>query len=116
MSATPEASASLEWLISPVSKEVFFNEYWDKQPLVVNRRRPDYFSGLLSLDEVDRVLTTLDLRYPDITLKNAARSVRAADYTVRGDHVDVARVYQLFEEGSTVALAFLDDVVPALAC
>src|SRR5437868_697578 len=102
---------SLEWLISPFSKDVFFSEHWEKQPLVVKRDRPDYYRGLLSLDEVDRVVTTLDLCYPRITLKNAARSVTAADYTVRGDHIDVARVYQLFEEGSTITLAFLDTVV-----
>lgn len=106
---------SLEWLISPVSKQVFFNDYWDQRPLVVKREQRDYFSSLLSLDEVDRVLTTLDLRYPNIVLKNAARNVTASDYTVRGDVLDVARVYQLFEEGSTITLAFLDNVVPALA-
>jgi ribosomal protein L16 Arg81 hydroxylase len=115
MTAPAEARASLRWLISPVGKEVFFSEYWERQPLVVRRQRPDYYSGLLSLDEVDRVLTTLDLGYPRITLKNAARDVAAADYTIRGDHLDVARVYQLFEEGSTITLAFLDTVVPTLA-
>jgi ribosomal protein L16 Arg81 hydroxylase len=115
MTAPAEAAASLQWLISPLSKELFFSEYWERQPLVVNRQRPHYYNGLLSLDEVDRVLTTLDLRYPNITLKNAAGSVTAADYTIRGDHLDVARVYQLFEEGCTITLAFLDTVVPTLA-
>src|SRR5690348_9060803 len=112
---TPQARASLQWLISPISKEVFFSEYWEAQPLVVNRHQPDYYGGLLSLEEVDRVLTTLDLRYPNVTLKNAARNVTAADYTLRGDHLDVARVYQLFGEGSTITLAFLDTVLPTLA-
>jgi len=69
----------------------------------------------MSLDEVDRVLTTLDLRYPDVTLKNAGADVRAGDYTVNGDSLDVAKVYQLFEQGSTIVLAFLDTVVEALA-
>jgi ribosomal protein L16 Arg81 hydroxylase len=115
MSAFSEATPSLEWLIHPVSREVFFTEYWEKQPLVVKRKQPDYFSSLLSLDEIDRVLTTLDLRHPNVTLKNAARNVTSQDYTVRGDALDVARVYQLFEEGSTITLAFLDTVVPALA-
>lgn len=115
MSVPSEGIPSLEWLIHPIGREVFFRDYWEKQPLVVKRRRPDYFSPLLSLDEVDRVLTTLDLRYPNVTLKNAARNVTAEDYTVRGDALDVARIYQLFEEGSTITLAFLDTVVPALA-
>jgi ribosomal protein L16 Arg81 hydroxylase len=108
------AEASLEWLIRPVSKKEFFEGYWEKRPLVVRRNQPDYFLPLLSLDEVDRVLTTLDRKYPDITLKNASREMDAEEYTI-GDSLDVAKVYQLFAEGSTLTLAFLDTVVPSLA-
>lgn len=115
MSVSAEAGASLPWLISPVSPEVFFREYWDRQTLVVKRGQPDYFRGLLTLDEVDRALTTLDLRYPNVVLKNAARNLSAQDYTVGGEALDVARLYQLFEEGSTITLAFLDAVIPSLA-
>ena len=106
---------SFEWLINPLSKEVFFEDYWEKQPLVIKRNRPNYFSSLLSLDDVDRIITTLDARYPNVTLKNADREVTADEYTVRGGPLDVARVYQLFAEGSTITLAFLETVVPALA-
>jgi ribosomal protein L16 Arg81 hydroxylase len=113
--AAPSAvRPSLEWLINPVSKEVFFEEYWEKQPLVIKRNQPNYFGALLSLDEVDRIITTLDLRYPNVTLKNADRKVTGDDYTVRGGSLDVAKVYQLFAEGSTISLAYLDTVIPAL--
>jgi ribosomal protein L16 Arg81 hydroxylase len=111
----PETAHALEWMISPVSKRVFFEEYWEKQPLVVKRPNPDYFTSLLTLDEVDRVITTLGLRYPTITLKNADQAVTSEDYTVQGDLIDVAKVYQLFEQGSTITLAHLDTVVETLA-
>ncbi|HEX4165195.1 MAG TPA: cupin domain-containing protein [Bryobacteraceae bacterium] len=104
---------SLEWLIDPTGKELFFKEYWEKRPLVVRRQQPDYFDSLLSLNEVDRVITTLDRRCPDVTLKNALRPVAEDDYTT-GGALDVAKVYQLFGEGSTIMLAYLDTVVPAL--
>lgn len=110
-----QPNSSFEWLLNPLSKEEFFADYWEKKPLVISRRQPDYFSSLLSLDEVDRVITTLDRRYPDITLKNANAKVRADQYTVNGDSLDVAKVYQLFAQGSTITLAFLDTVVPSLA-
>ena len=111
----PRSNSSFEWLLSPLSKEEFFADYWEKKPLVIKRGQPDYFSSLLSLDEVDRVITTLDRRYPDITLKNAKAKVSADQYTVNGDSLDVAKVYQLFAQGSTITLAFLDTVVPSLA-
>lgn len=110
----PGAVPSLEWLISPVGKELFFADYWEKRPLVVKRNQPEYFSQLISLEDVDRVLTTLDRHYPDVTLKNAAREISEDEYTLDGNTLDVARVCQLFAEGSTITLAYLDTVVPAL--
>ena len=106
--------ASLQWLIDPISKQEFFENYWEKRTLVVKRSHPNYFGSLLSLDEVDRAITTLDRRYPDITVKNASREITPSDYTLNGDGLDVAKVYQLFAEGSTIALSFLDTIVPAL--
>lgn len=105
---------SLGWLIHPITEAAFFKEYWEQKPLVVRRHQSDYFSSLLSLDEVDRAITTLNLTYPDITLKNAAREVRPADYTTANGALDVAAVYQLFNEGSTAVLSFLDNVLPSL--
>lgn len=104
----------LEWLIQPVTRERFFADYWEKQPLVIHRQHSEYYGSLLSLDEIDRALTTLDLRYPNVILKNAARDVGPDDYTVRGGSLEVAKVYQLFAEGSTVTLAYLDTVIPPL--
>jgi ribosomal protein L16 Arg81 hydroxylase len=109
----------LEWLIHPIPRERFFQEYWERKPLVIQREHAEYYCSLLSLDDIDRVLTTLDLRYPNVVLKNAARDVSSRDvssedYTVHGGSLDVAKVYQLFAEGSTVTLAYLDTAVPAL--
>jgi ribosomal protein L16 Arg81 hydroxylase len=108
------AQPPLNWLIHPIARERFFQEYWETKPLVIQRERTEYYRSLLSLDEIDRVLTTLDLRYPNVILKNSAREVSSEDYTVHGGSLDVAKVYQLFAEGSTVTLAYLDTAIPAL--
>jgi ribosomal protein L16 Arg81 hydroxylase len=108
-----EARPSLEWLIQPTSKKEFFERYFEKQPLVIKRNQPNYFRELLSLEEIDRVITTLDRDADEIILKNAKRDLTADDYTVN-EELDVAKVYQLFGEGSTITLAFLDTVVPQL--
>lgn len=114
MSSSFELPASLEWLLKPINTETFFNEYWEKQPLVIRRAQKEYFAPLLSLDDVDRVITTLNLTYPNITMKNAETEVRVADYTAPSGALDVAAVYQLFDQGSTIVLAFLDSVLPPL--
>lgn len=112
--AHPQSAPSLDWLISPFAKQEFFDQYWEQRPLIIKRAQSDYFASLLSLEEVDRVLTTLDRRHPDVLLKNARCELTAADYTESGGRINVARLYQLFEEGSTITLAYLDTVVPAL--
>jgi len=109
------AGRSLRWLLDPAECSSFFAEYWEKQPLVVHRRQADYFQDILSLDEVDRVLTTLDRRYPDVTLKNARREISSEAYTRDDGILDVAKVYELFREGATITLAYLDTVLPSLA-
>src|SRR5690348_1661254 len=110
----PQPRPSLDWLISPVTKQQYFEEYWETSPLVVRRGQPDYFSSLLSLNEVDRIITTPDRRYPDICLKNASRPIAADDYSLSCGSLDIPKVYQLFQDGSTITLAYLDTVVPTL--
>lgn len=105
---------TLEWLIQPVTTDQFFDGYWEQRPLTLCRKCPGYYDALLSLDEIDRALTTLDLRYPTVILKNAARDVAPEEYTLDGGALDVARLYQLFAEGSTVNLAYMDTVIPSL--
>lgn len=106
---------SHEWLIIPITRQVFFEEYWEKQPLIVKRNQPQYFGSLLSLDDIDRALTTLNLCYPDVTLKNADRKITGEDYTLHGDALDLAKVYQLFGEGATIVLSYLDTKLQPLA-
>ncbi len=111
---TAAEGSSFEWLIHPTGEETFFAEYWERSTLVVHREQPDYFSGLLTLDEVDHVLTTMGRRYPEVILKDASRKLTAQDYTTDGATLDIARVCQLFGEGSTITLAYLDTVLPKL--
>lgn len=112
--SSSQGASRLEWLIQPIRKADFFRDYWERSPLVVKRGERDYFSSLLSFDEIDRIITTTDIRYPNLTLKNADRTVTANDYTMTGDALDVAKVYQLYADGATITLAYLDTVVPEL--
>ena len=56
----------LESLIQPITVDRFFDEYWERRPSTLRGDCPGYYDALLSLDEIDRVLTTRDLRYPNV--------------------------------------------------
>lgn len=47
---------SIQSLISPVSEEEFRARYWEKKPLIVQRRNPNYYGEFFSLRDFDDYL------------------------------------------------------------
>ncbi|TNM94777.1 hypothetical protein fugu_017536 [Takifugu bimaculatus] len=87
------ASKLFQWLISPIPAETFFRETWEKKPILVQRKNPDYYKGLFSTAEFDRILRGEDVQYGvnlDVTsYTNGTREThnppgRALPYTVWG--------------------------------
>lgn len=111
----PEAIYSLAWTIDPLPLKQFFDEYWERKTLLVKRNKPDYYSGLLSIDEIDRVITTLNPHHPDVSMVNARKELKASSYTYPSGMIDVARLYQGFGDGATIILSQLHMLVPELA-
>ena len=59
---------TLASLVAPASEKEFQEEYWEKQPLVVQRGDPDYYDNLFTLRDFDEAIT----RSPDyVKLANA---------------------------------------------
>jgi ribosomal protein L16 Arg81 hydroxylase len=110
----PERS-TLRRLVAPITPETFLAEYYERRPLLVQRKDPSYFDELLTWDEIDRVLTTLHLSHPQINIVDAKRQVRAEDYVYPSGLIDVARLYQCFADGSTIVLSNLEGQVQQMA-
>ena len=107
--------SGLKWLIAPNDSGQFLSGYWERQPLTVKRGTPDYFGDLLSLDDIDRVLTANLLRVEDAQMTNAAREVKQSQYAYPTGVIDVAKLYQEFADGSTIILPQLHGRLPRLA-
>ncbi|MGH9490653.1 MAG: cupin domain-containing protein, partial [Terriglobales bacterium] len=108
------APMDLAWLLAPTLPDAFFAQYWERQPLILRRSRPEYFRGLLSLTALEQALAKQTRQYPEVMLKDASRELDAADYTSDGVTLDLRRVYELFAAGATISVAFLDTVWPPL--
>ncbi|KAL4630418.1 bifunctional lysine-specific demethylase and histidyl-hydroxylase NO66 [Arapaima gigas] len=50
------ASRLFEWLIHPVPPQNFFRDIWEKKPALIRRHNPEYYKGLFSTAEFDRIL------------------------------------------------------------
>ncbi|PIK61540.1 putative bifunctional lysine-specific demethylase and histidyl-hydroxylase NO66 isoform X1 [Apostichopus japonicus] len=58
-----ESALLFEWLISPVSPQNFFDNLWEKKPLLVRRHKPQYFQGLFTTVEFNNILKENDVQY-----------------------------------------------------
>ncbi|KTF90330.1 hypothetical protein cypCar_00023191 [Cyprinus carpio] len=50
------ANRLFQWIIHPVQDKSFFRENWEKKPILIQRQNPDYYKGLFSTAEFDRIL------------------------------------------------------------
>lgn len=57
------ASKLFQWLINPIPAKPFFRETWEKKPILVQRKNPDYYKGLFSTAEFDRILRQEDVQF-----------------------------------------------------
>ncbi|HID68042.1 MAG TPA: hypothetical protein EYP31_07250, partial [Roseibacterium sp.] len=71
---------SFDWAIAPETPETFFAEYFEKKPLVIKRSQPGYYSDLLSCAEIDRVVSTMGLTHPEVTVTRADGNITPAEY------------------------------------
>jgi hypothetical protein len=110
-----EPERGLGWLVAPLGASRFLSEHWEQRPLTLGRGLPGYFGDLLTLGDIDHVLTANLLRVEDVQLTDAARALKPADYSHPSGIVDVARLYQHFADGSTIVLPQLHFRLPRLA-
>ena len=107
---TTSSPAALERAIEPVAAEGFLEEHWERKPLVVPRAEEGRFDDLLSLRDVERLVTETALRTPAIRVVKAGENPTGytTDLPWRPQPftgvADVRRVLAEFEAGATVVL------------
>jgi ribosomal protein L16 Arg81 hydroxylase len=108
-------SYSLAQLLHPITPEVFLEEYFERRPLLVKRKDPDYYKDVLTRQDVDRVITTLHPHFPDVQIINAKQDVDTTDYCYPNNLIDVARLYQQFFAGGTILVGHLQEHLGRMA-
>ena len=116
-------ASALAQTLDPVPGEEFLAERWEKKPLVVPRAEEGRFDDLLSVADVERLLTSGGLRFPGFRLAKAGAKLEVSSYTKDlswrpspfTGTADVERVLAEFEEGATIVLQGLHLNWPPLA-
>ena len=107
---TPHSALALDRALAPVESESFLAEHWERKPLVIPRAEEGRFDDLLSVRDVERLITETGIRTPGFRLVKAGATVsgyttdlawRPAPFT---GVADVRRVLAEFEAGATIVL------------
>lgn len=99
----------IEEILFPMSKEDFFNNYWEKKPLLISREDEDYFSDLFSIKTIDKLFSRKDLFYPEVRVFQEGAELPADKFTcdwVYGSDeykgiIDIEKILDLYSQGAT---------------
>ncbi|MBL8543240.1 MAG: hypothetical protein JNJ63_05480 [Hyphomonadaceae bacterium] len=110
----PWLNDPLGYLIGPERVADFFARIYESEALIVAHGQPKRFEGLLSLDAVDRIVTSVDLREGQLDLADASKQLRRSDYVDAAGYVDRGAVAEMHRGGATVILQQAHQLEPSL--
>jgi ribosomal protein L16 Arg81 hydroxylase len=117
------ASNALARCVDPIDAAAFLAEYWEQQPLAVPRGGKGRFDDLLSVADVERLVSSGGLRTPGLRLVKEGGTIAESSYTTDISWrpkpflgiADPDRVATAFAEGATIVLQALHHTWPPLA-
>lgn len=58
-----EGLKAFKWMIAPYNPEEFFNRIWEKKPLHIARKKPNYYKELISTPLIDNMLRNENIQF-----------------------------------------------------
>lgn len=115
MSHEPWLVDPLGYLIGAGREDDFFARVYEREALIVHHDAPKRFAGLISLDDIDRIVTTFDLREGQLALADASNHVDSDSYVDAANFIDRGAVADYYRRGATIILNQAHQFDPALA-
>ncbi|MFY9655743.1 MAG: cupin domain-containing protein [Methylocystis sp.] len=106
------AAPQLERLLAPVTLEAFLARYWEREVLYLKRGDAHYYDALLTLRDLEKIVSTGGLRYPALQLSIGGaflppeafcKDVRSGEIVFSGVP-DLDRLQSAFQSGATLSL------------
>lgn len=115
--ATPSTVETYDFqkVIAPLSLDDFLADYWERRPLIIRRNDPDYYHDLLTMADVDYVITNMALRYPAFRVVKYGENIPVESYTKTlesrqvpiPDSIAIDQVMNLYGDGATIIIQSL---------
>ena len=109
-------------LIAPIGFDDFLRDHWERKPLHLARGDARYYDGVITNADLDRIISSADLRYPAIQLARGGSYLAPEAYTKNIKHgteffngvPDLQQIQSEYRSGATVVLPALQRTWPAL--
>lgn len=98
---TFEKDFNINNLLQPLELSTFFNEYWEQRPLIVSRKKSDYYSSLLSLQDIALIVCYTK---PGFQLIKNGQVLKHNIDNIRNEFPSIRELYDLYYQGGTIIL------------
>jgi ribosomal protein L16 Arg81 hydroxylase len=106
--ASERPCLELSRLLHPVDLSLFWREHWERKPLLVQRNDPGYYADLLTLDDVDRLLTLSGVQLDNLRVVVDGREANVSElHSVAGVN-SLEALYEHYRNGSTITMNSID--------
>jgi ribosomal protein L16 Arg81 hydroxylase len=102
---------NLSHVIHPIDPQTFKQDYWEKKPLRISRNQAHYYQELLSLADVDHILSNSSIHPSQIRVVHDGNEVPIGRNTTGtlGTAGLCEELYAAYRNGSTIILQFLHE-------
>lgn len=101
-------------LIEPVDADTFFRDYHERRALIAHRDEPGRYAGLLSIERIDEIVSSRDLKAGSLDMARSDPPVKQEDFLFETGFVDRGGVAEQYRRGATIILPQLHMADPVL--
>jgi ribosomal protein L16 Arg81 hydroxylase len=99
----------LEDILYPITKEDFFENYYEKKVCLIKRNNLNYFKELLNVAHLDDYMTNSTIQYPKIRMVDYNRELKSDSYTNTNGTINATNAIKEFHNGATLVFSGLHD-------
>jgi hypothetical protein len=98
--------SSFRKLLSPLSVREFLTHFFDRQPVLIKRHSPQYFSQVATIETFNQIVHTFGLRFPSVQVVSKGEYVPVERYT--GNYSWGKQVFDLLLDPEKLIDCFAD--------
>jgi len=112
-----------DFLISPINKNDFVSKYWDKEFFYIPRNDENYYSEILTINQMNEFLSRNDIRYPtirlakdgsEVPLDNYSNILTFGNYAAEG-LINIDKLFSCYYDGATIVHQLMKYSVDSLS-